>query len=196
MPKKEKPLPKPPTSPFGRKRRFEEEEGAVSLIADEMARAMAEGKLDDFLKKEMPDSEYARKLSIMMLGMTGMLPTSEGQSQAKEKAPDLSPTGKSPEEPPPGPAPEGLIEAAQAGDVQGLMGLLKKEHEKRTSGSGGNVPQEKQQNDAAAPAFDASEKELIMELMEIASQNDLTIDWIVLRALKRYIEEYRKTGFL
>ena len=38
-----------------------------------MAQAAAEGKLDEFLKQEMPDNEYARNLASMMMGMTGMM---------------------------------------------------------------------------------------------------------------------------
>ena len=38
-----------------------------------MAAAAAEGKLEDFLKQEMPDNEYARNLANMMMGMTGMM---------------------------------------------------------------------------------------------------------------------------
>ena len=73
MSKQEKLLPKPPNTPFGRKRHFEEDESKDPLIADEMVQAMAEGKLEEFLKKELPDNEYARKLAEMMMGMTGML---------------------------------------------------------------------------------------------------------------------------
>jgi hypothetical protein len=70
---KEKPLPKPPTSAFGRKERPDQED-QTTLLADRMAAAMAEGKLDEFLKQEMPDNEYARNLATMMMGMTGMMP--------------------------------------------------------------------------------------------------------------------------
>jgi 3-polyprenyl-4-hydroxybenzoate decarboxylase len=32
--------------------------------------------------------------------------------------------------------------------------------------------------------------------MHIASENHVTVDWIIMRALKLYLEEYRKTGRL
>ncbi len=77
MKKKDNPLPKPPNSAFGRKNRFEQPDEQPTLMADRMAGAMAEGKLDEFIKQEMPDNEYARSLASMMMGMTGMLPMGE-----------------------------------------------------------------------------------------------------------------------
>ena len=74
MSDKERPLPKPPNKAFGRKNNFEQGEDQSSLLADRMAAAAAEGKLDEFLKQEMPDNEYARNLANMMMGMTGMMP--------------------------------------------------------------------------------------------------------------------------
>ena len=53
---------------------------------------------------------------------------------------------------------------------------------------------------AAAPAggegragIDAA---IIDELIRIAADNDVTVDWLMLRAVKLYVEEYRKTGRL
>ncbi len=83
--KKEKPLPKPPHTAFGRKKPAEHEEGDT-LLADRLAAAMAEGKIEEFLKQEMPDNEYARNLTSMMMGMTGMLPIG-----GAETAPQPSP---------------------------------------------------------------------------------------------------------
>ena len=76
----EKPLPKPPSTPFGRKRAGEQREEQEPLTADRMAAAMAEGKIEEFLKKEMPDNEHARKLANMMMGMSGMMPAGAGFS--------------------------------------------------------------------------------------------------------------------
>ena len=73
MSEKEKPLPRPPKTPFGRNR-FEQREEDAPLMADRMAAAMAEGKLEEFMKEEMPDNDYARALASMMMGMTGMMP--------------------------------------------------------------------------------------------------------------------------
>ncbi len=184
--KRKRPLPKPPASPFGGKRRFGEEEESAPLVADEMARAMAEGKLEEFLKREMPDNEHARKLAMMMLGMTGMLPPGVHPSQSEATSSDSSAQEESPDKAPPGLSLEDVTEAARSGDVRGLMELLKKEHEKRSAD-----PEK-----AETPSFSATEKETIEKLMGIASQNNLTLDWVILRALKRYIEEYRKTGLL
>lgn len=195
MSKERKRLPKPPTSPFGAKRRFEEREEGAPLMADQMAKAMAEGRLEEFLKKELPDNDHARSLAMMMLGMTGMLPHGPGPSQPEEKGSGPSPDKMSPKEAPAGDPPEEVLVAAQSGDVQGLMELLEREHKRRLSDTSEGVMEVKQE-DNPAPAFNTTEKETIGKLMEIASRNNLTLDWIVLRALRRYIEEYRKTGLL
>src|SRR6266540_6002203 len=87
MADKDKPLPKPPNKAFGNKKRFEEEDDQSTLIADRMAAAMAEGKLDEFIKQELPDNEYARNLVSMMMGMTGMLPMGGGPASSPSPAP-------------------------------------------------------------------------------------------------------------
>ncbi len=78
MSDKERPLPKPANKAFGRKNSSEQQEEQGSLLADRMAAAAAEGKLEEFLKQEMPDNEYARNLANMMMGMTGMMPNMAG----------------------------------------------------------------------------------------------------------------------
>jgi hypothetical protein len=40
------------------------------------------------------------------------------------------------------------------------------------------------------------DKELIDALVRIAADNSVTLDWIIFRAVKVYVEEYRKTGKL
>lgn len=196
MSRKEKPLPKPPGTPFGRKRRLEEEQ--TPLMADELAKALAEGKLEEFLEKELPEGEYARKLASMMMGMTGLLPPG-GTAPAGEKNPEgdektvgaaLCGRPSSSSETPP----EDVLKAAKAGDVKELMGLLEREHKKR-------VPE------AATPAIEEAgkdlftglspeEKETLDDLMRIAEENKLSLNWVVLRALRLYVEEHRKTGRL
>ena len=37
---------------------------------------------------------------------------------------------------------------------------------------------------------------LTAALIGIAGDNDVTLDWIMLRAIKVYVEEYRRTGKL
>jgi hypothetical protein len=191
MPKKKRPLPKPPKTPFGRTKRFEEEEKPGPLIADRMALAMAEGRLDEFFEKEMPDSEHAKKLAEMMMGMTGMMP---GAGMPEKAVPSKKATARknAPSAPEP---PEDLVNAVKNADVKGLMDLLQKEHRKRQGGKEGPVTKKKR--DAASAGNQSSvEKEVIDQLIKISAENGLDLDWIVFRALKRYVEEYRKSGNL
>jgi hypothetical protein len=196
MSKKERPLPKPPKTPFGRKRDFEDDEKQDTLMADRMAMAMAQGKLDDFFERELPDNDHAKKLAEMMMGMTGMMPA--GSSAEKPASPKQASAPKkeapSRDLPPAAEPPEGVVDAVKSADVKGLMDLLKKEHIKRQGGKAEPVQKKK---DAAPARNQASiEKEVIEQLLKISADNSLSLDWIVFRALKRYVEEYRKTGNL
>jgi len=190
MSEKERPLPKPPTTPFGRKRPFEEKEDNAPLMADRLAAAMAEGRLDEFMKQELPDNEHARTLAMMMMGMSGMMPP-QGLPSVQENEPQ----GQSVN--PPSEPSEDVVKAAKEGDVKGLMDILQKEHKKRSSATGateeGMAP-EKTEDDSSA--IGKVEKETLDRLMDIASRNNLSMDWIVLRALRVYVEEYQKTGRL
>ena len=40
------------------------------------------------------------------------------------------------------------------------------------------------------------EKDLLDEIMKIASENNLTADWVLIRALKVFVREYQRTGRL
>lgn len=184
MLKKNKPLPKPPKAPFGRQRRFEEDEENAPLLADEIAKAMAEGNLDEFMKHEIPDSEHARKLVSMMMGMSGMQ-TPENISPKPEKKEDTAR---------PATLPDDVLTAVQAGDVGSLKELLRSEHEKRTTGK--EKPQRKKKAKEKPSELSSPEKRVLDELMKIASENNVSIDWITLRALKIYIQGYKKTGNL
>lgn len=186
-PKKDRPLPKPPATPFGGKKAFAREEDQEPLTADRMAVAMAEGKLDEFLQQEMPDNEYARNLATMMMGMTGMMPVAG--------APAGTPEGASPEQTgATGEVPEDVRRAAQSGDAKGLVDLLRREHRKRGSGAGEELPEAAEAvKTQDIPAID---KELVDALVQIAKDNSVTPDWIILRAIKVYIQEHRKTGKL
>ncbi len=198
MSEKEKPLPKPPGTPFGRKRNFEEGEKQESLMADKMAMAMSEGKLEDFIQREMPDNEHARKLAEMMMGMTGMLPAGSFSVKPGPKKGDASkksgpsPSGKSPSVKPP----EDVINAVKGGDVEGLVNLLKREHDKLSPGEKTDTAKKKKAPSAAPPGQIAVEKEVIEQLLKIASDNNLTLDWIFFRALKKFVQDYKKTGNL
>jgi hypothetical protein len=199
MSMKEKPLPKPPKTPFGRKRPEEREHESGNLIADRMAAAMAEGKLEDFLKQEMPDNEYARNLASMMMGMTGMLPSggepsghqAPGQKEgapAVNTAPVQTPSAED--------VPEDVKKAVQSGDMQGLMEMLRREHRKRmpeAEPGGAETPEAPPSQTSTPPAID---KDLIDELIKIATDNSVSLDWMILRAIKVYVQEYRKTGRL
>ena len=200
MSEKEKPLPQPPSTPFGQKKRFEQAVDDSPLVADQLAMAMAEGKLDEYIEQEMPDNEHARKLAMMMMGMSGMsdivqAPNKNSVERPGEENAEAMPEAKGPLQPP-----EDLVKAAADGDVKGLMEILRREHEKNNPGS---IPAE---THSGAPADKGSaaehgttptvEKEIVVALAGIADENSLTMDWLILRALKLYVEEYKKTGRL
>ncbi len=197
MSNKDKPLPKPPTKAFGRKNNFEQAE-QPSLLADRMAVAAAEGKLEEFLKKEMPDNEYARNLASMMMGMAGMVPGGSGMT-----APEAN-TGEQHQEPgeqDTAEVPGDVREAIMGGDLESLMGLLRREHQKRNPNSpllkSDDAPKaETAQGPASAAQQPAINKELIEALIQIANDNSVTLDWIILRAIKVYVQEFQKTGKL
>jgi len=201
----DRPLPTPPRSRFGRDSR-EEADPASGMISDRMALAAAEGRLEEFLQHEIPEGDAARNLAMMMMGMSGMMPmeTPAGPPQAvSTHDPSLaasdSQTAISPEVPP------GVLAAIQQGDVATLTEILRAEHAKR-SGSG-TAEEEAPQAPAAALAAVPSgappsantagiDTAIIDELIRISTDNDVTVDWLMLRAVKLYVEEYRKTGRL
>lgn len=187
MSEKKRPLPEPHKSPFGRRRRQEE---SSSPLADDIARAAAEGRLEELFGKEIPDSEQARALVSMMMGMTGVASFAP-PDRADEKA-----SAKRDEDVPP--PPEDLLRAAEGGDVAGLMGLLRKEHERRSGvQSDSATPEDPQGREDAGQAGKAViEKEVIDGLIGIASDNGVSLDWLILRALKVYVRDYRQTGRL
>jgi hypothetical protein len=198
MSNEEKPLPKPPNTAFGRKKQFEQADEQGALLADRMAAAMAEGKLDEFLKQEMPDNEYARNLATMMMGMTGMMPPGVGSASPhtpeNREQPESSENAASSRTPSAKEVPEEVRKAIQGGDVRGLMDSLRREHQKRMPG----IETKSEEKPAEAPPADqpAIDKELIDALIRIARDNSVNMDWIILRAIKVYVEEYQKTGKL
>ncbi len=193
MAENERPLPQPPKRPFGKKQ-HSEEKGGQELLADKMAEAAALGKLDEYLEKELPDSEQARELARMMMGMTGMLPSGAPSFPRREQAaggPEERQAASAP--------PEDVVRAVQGGDVKGLMDLLRREHHKRSPDPGAATAPAGAQTSPAEPAGQPQpsiDKELIDALIRIASDNSVTLDWIILRAIKVYVEEYKKTGKL
>lgn len=205
MSEHEKPLPTPPNTPFGKKRRFEEPEDKEPLMADRMAMAMAEGKLDEFMQKAMPENEHARSLAMMMMGMTGMMPpgippagVQPGGPAGIEAPPPSSGEAASYEQPP-----EDVVRAAQAGDANALMGLLQREHAKRMQERGEEPVEGKpaegeaaKSGSAQAEGISSEEKDVLDALLRIALDNKLELDWMIARALKLYVQEYGKTGRL
>lgn len=194
MSDKERPLPKPPTKAFGRKNNFEQQEDQGSLLADRMAQAAAEGKLDEFLKEEMPDNEYARNLASMMMGMTGMMPGNMPQMSPPSKTEE--PQEAAADESPSTEVPDDVRAAIQSGDVQSLMAMLRREHQKRNPDSPLLAAEEKTEAEPAAAPQSGIDKEIIEALVRIAADNSVTLDWIILRAIKVYVQEYEKTGKL
>ncbi len=196
---KEKPLPKPPKTPFGRKRPEETEQEAGSLIADRMAAAMAEGKLEDFLKQEMPDNEYARNLASIMMGMTGMMPS--GAEPSGHQTPGAK-VGTPPADTAPEQTlsaedvPEDVKKAVQSGDMQGLMEMLRREHRTRMPGAEPDSAETPEAPPSQASNMPAIDKDLIDELIKIAADNSVSLDWMILRAIKVYVQEYKKTSRL
>lgn len=190
MDKHEKPLPRPPKTPFGRKR-ADPEQHDQALLADRMAEAAALGKLDEFLEHQLPDSEHARALASMMMGMTGMLPQAMGTAPVQqEQNASASPVDPSQD------TPAGVREAVQAGDVKGLVDLLKQEHRKRVGGAGEAATEEREEAAPPAGEIPEQEREVLDQMIALAREHKVSPDWIILRALKLYIEEYKRTGRL
>jgi hypothetical protein len=189
MSDREKSLPRPSSSPFGRRRQPEENPDGP-LMADRIALAAAGGRLEEFIRTEIPEGEYAKKLVSMMLGMTGMA-QGEASTASPEEEPHPDAAGDTSSTQPP----EDVLKAVHSGDVQALMGLLERERRKRFAdeGPGGKVA-----DTTGQPAVEkcSTEKETVDLLIKIAEDNDLSLDWVVLRALRVYGEEYRRTGRL
>lgn len=203
MSRKEKPLPSPP-SPGSRFK--EEDRASAPLMADQMAMAAAAGKIEQFMEEALPDNEHARKLAAMMMGMSGMMPPVQaeaspaaGQDRPRNQTQDQTSPGaadeRNPENPDAPPLDE-VYEAVRNADVKGLMGLLRQEHSKRSGDSATGTETGPQQQPPQQPSPASIEKMLLERVMAIAFEHDLTPDWVVMRALKLYVEGYEKTGRL
>ena len=218
MSESDRPLPTPPRSRFGRD--SQEEAGPASgMVSDRMALAAAEGRLEEFLQHEIPEGDHARNLAMMMMGMSGMMPP-PGVSGPLPGAPTGEPAVAAfvPAQPPLPDAPGGaagavppeVLAAIEQGDVASLASLLRAEQERRTgepfpgAGAAQPAPSPLATPGALPPAgagplaapragIDAA---IVDELIRIAAANDVTVDWLMLRAVKLYVEEYRKTGRL
>ena len=191
MSKKERDLPRPGKTPFSRKR--PENEGQDDLLmADRMALAAAEGKLDEYLEQEIPEGEYAKKLATMMMGMTGILPQETGlpADEPPQRPPsEVAEAGQVQEAESVSAVPEDVVNAVQSGDVEKLKELLAREKQRRDPDSGDMSGQPQ-----SPPSM--IEKDMLDSLMKVAFENKLSIDWLMARALKLYLEQYHKTGLL
>jgi len=197
MSKKERDLPKPGKTPFSRKRPQSEGQDDL-LMADQMAMAAAEGKLNEYLHKEIPEGEYAQKLARMMMGMTGILPN-EGGLPADEEADrtfaEATEKGQAQEGEAAASIPEDVVKAVQSGDVEKLKELLAREKQRRSPGlveESGEAPDPEQ----CQPASSMIEKDMLDLMIRVAFDNKVSVDWLMARALKLYLEEYMKTGRL
>ena len=206
MSESNRPLPTPPRSRFGRD--SQEESGPASgMISDRMALAAAEGRLEEFLQHEIPEGDHARNLAMMMMGMSGMMPMEipaepplAVSAHSPAPPPSDAQTNVSPEVPPE------VLAAIEQGDVANLMGILRAEHAKRNglgAAEGGSqqsptAPAAAQSSapSGAPPAGAGIDTAIIDELLRISADNDVTVDWLMLRAVKLYVGEYRKTGRL
>jgi hypothetical protein len=126
-----------------------------------------------------------------------MLPAGAGSSLDQPAAAALHGEGQpSPQQE----VPVEVVKMVQDGDVKGLMEILRQEHLKRSSGSAvagivetGSAPEAAPSQPAGMPTID---KELIDAMIQIAKDNSVTVDWIILRAIKVYVQEYLKNGKL
>lgn len=183
MSEKDRPLPRPPKKPFAPGERSASGEVDTSMLAERMSVAMAEGRLEEFLKSELKGNVHAESLARLMMGMTGMA------QPAGEEAGSTKPSGgKEGAKAVPG----DVLDAARKGDIRALAGLLARE-------SGGTPPGEKPVEGAGSteraegPFF---EKEIIEQFMRIASENSVSVEWLLARALKLYVRDYLGTGRL
>ena len=183
-------MPEPETSAFGR-RKLRGNEEKPPLIADDIARAAAEGRLEDLFGGEIPDNEYSRALVSMMMGMTGLSSLAKPSDNAETPGAGNS-TGSAPQ------PPEEVLRAVRNGDVSGLMGLLRNEHMKRSPGEEKAVEADSTTGPKKSdvPPQATIDKEVLDGLIGIASDNGVSLDWLILRALKMYVRGYRETGRL
>jgi hypothetical protein len=198
----DRPLPTPPRSRFAEEAR-EERDAASPLTADRMAQAAAAGQLQEFLQHEIPEGEHARSLAMMMMGLSGLMPADAAAGplgSARPPAPTPPPAGEQAAVPEVSPE---VVAAVQQADVAGLASLLRAEHARRAPR--GAAPDEAPAAPEApagpaapppAPARPGIDPAIIDELIRIAAANDVTVDWLLLRAVRRYVEEHRATGRL
>ncbi len=196
MTDKKKPLPRPPRKGFGPKRGPADEE---MLSADKMAAAMTQGKLDEYLSQEFQGNEQAQNLAKMMMGMSGM----SGMMPVGGPAGEMPQAGEKPSASLD--VPEDIQKATLAGDMGQLMTLLKQEHVKRSGKAEKGEESAAEDLSSQGPAAKEEEapspeptalldRESVDLLIRIASENNVTLDWVIARAIKLYARDYKLTG--
>ena len=84
--------------------------------------------------------------------------------------------------------------AVQGGDAKRLADLLRREHRKRMPEA--ETTHAEELAAGPIPAQPVIDKELIDALIKIAGENGVTLDWMILRAIRLYVHDYGKTGRL
>lgn len=199
MPKKKRDLPTPPGgTPFGAKKRFGPSMDTPEM-ADRLTMAAAQGKLDEVLAEEFGDNPGMRDLAMIMLGGSGMAPAA---SMGEKNPPDeKGPKAKGPKSPADSKTkgakkdvPPGLLKAIQSGNTGEVSALLSSEMKKRTGTSSGGKKTTAPKAGAEKEETPYIEKSTLDALMKIAAENDVTIDWVMARAIKLYVRDYLATG--
>ncbi len=199
--KKERPLPRPPRKKA--EQGFSGREEAGGLMFDKLQEAIAQGKVEEFMKENMPEGQYARKLAEMMMGISGS--TLAFRPEGPEGKEGNGPGMKEDEaERPMLKVPKDVFQAAMEGNVNTLADLLKGEQVKTGAPlqkKKGMPPHEKEKEQPEGKEREEKsgsllEKEVIDSLLEISVDNNLSMDWLIYRALKLYIKKYRETGQL
>ncbi|UCE79511.1 MAG: hypothetical protein JSV13_02450 [Nitrospiraceae bacterium] len=196
MTKKDRPLPKPPKTPFGTKKFFEEHKSDNALMFDRMARALVDGTMNEFIQQELPDSLYGRKLTELMMGLMGMMPihglNDDSKDQKGMSVTDRTAGGET--EPHSHEPPEDVQRAVQSGDVKLLMELLHREHKKRMPDTTSELSLDK--DDHRSQEHLADNRNLLDHMIAIAAEHGVSQEWLLMRAMRLYIDAYNRTGRL
>lgn len=189
MADKKEPLPQPPRSGFGARDRLESGTQSAPLSADKMAAAMAAGKFEEYLSAQFKDNEQAKALARMMMEMSGMggLGRMAVASDSEENVPEVS---------------QEIVGAAASGDLKGLVDLLASEQRRRSGEpepvTGSETPADGDQTEPAEMERGADDAFLdqttLDQLIRIASENNVSVDWVMARAVKLYVRDYKLTG--
>jgi hypothetical protein len=197
MSKKDRPLPQPPKRPFQRRRTFQENSSEEPLLADELMRASAKGTLEELMTQELPDSEYSKKLVELLMGLTGMMPPVHNRNHDQKDRKSTFPKDRTiPQETEPryDKPPEDIQQAVQSGDIKLIMELLYREHKKRMPDSDSKLSFDKHDHQSQNAAV--VNKNLFDQMISIAADHNVSQEWLLMRAMRLYIDEYNRTGRL